>query len=240
MPLPVVILAGGLATRLGPLTKQIPKSLIDVAGKPFAVHQIELLQKHGFNRIVFCVGYLGKQIQAALGDGSRWGVDLKFVFDELNVPGSPTQLSGTGGAIKHALPLLGEAFLVLYGDTYLLCDYVAVIKEFQESGTLGLMTVFRNSNQWDHSNVIFTENKILRYDKHHPSADMQYIDYGLGVLCVQAFDPYPEDQPFDLADVYQDLISRNELAGYEVTQRFYEIGTLSGLEETRRFLAKCA
>jgi NDP-sugar pyrophosphorylase family protein len=240
MPLPVVILAGGLATRLGPLTKQIPKSLIDVSGKPFAVHQIELLQKHGFNRIVFCVGYLGKQIQAALGDGSRWGVDLKFVFDELNVPGSQTHLLGTGGAIKHALPLLGEAFLVLYGDTYLLCDYVAVIKEFQESGTLGLMTVFRNSNQWDHSNVLFTENKILRYDKHHPSADMQYIDYGLGVLCVQAFDPYPEDQPFDLVEVYQDLVRKNELAGYEVTQRFYEIGTLSGLEETRRFLSGCA
>jgi NDP-sugar pyrophosphorylase family protein len=240
MTLPVAILAGGLGTRLGSLSKQIPKSLIDVAGKPFAVHQLELLRRHGFTQVIFCVGYLGEQIHASLGDGGLWGMHLEYVFDVIPTTGSEPKLLGTGGAIRHALPLLGDEFLVLYGDTYLLCDYTAVVGAFQRSGKLGLMTVFRNVNQWDRSNLLFSGNKILLYDKRKPIPDMQHIDYGLGVFHAQAFRTYSGNHLFDLADVYQDLIRRDELAGYEVTQRFYEIGSSSGLEETRKFLSGCA
>lgn len=240
MTLPVAILAGGFGIRLGSLTQEIPKSLINVAGKPFIVHQLELLRKYGFTKVVLCVGYLGERIQATLGDGSLWSMHLEYVFDFIPAAGATPKLMGTGGAIKHALPLLGDEFLVLYGDTYLLCDYDAVVSAFQRSGKLGLMTVFRNVNQLDRSNVFFSGSEILLYDKRRPVPCMQHIDYGLGVLHAQVFGNYPEKQPFDLADVYRDLIKRDELAGYEVMQRFYEIGSPSGLEETRKFLSNYA
>lgn len=231
MSLPVAILAGGLATRLQPLTERIPKSLIEVAGKPFAVHQLELLRQHGLTQVVFCVGHLGDQVQAALGDGRRWDMNLQYVFDG-------PKLLGTGGALRRALPLLGEAFLVMYGDSYLECDYAAVERAFRASGKLGLMTVFHNANRWGCSNVLFAEGRILCYDKRHPTPDMQHIDYGLGAFHAPVFHAYPEGQPLDLATVYQDLIARDQLAGFEVTQRFYEIGSLAGLEEIQRYLSQ--
>lgn len=229
MSLPVAILAGGPATRLRPLTERVPKALVDVAGKPFIEHQLELLHRHGFNRIVLCVGYLGEMVKAALGDGRRWGMDLNYVFDG-------ETLLGTGGALRKALPLLGEKFLVLYGDTYLDCDYAAVGAAFVASGKLGLMTVFRNANRWDRSNLLFVDGRIVRYDKQHPDPEMQHIDYGLGALQAKVFDAYPADTKIDLAMIYQDLLARDELAGFEVSQRFYEIGTPAGLDETRRYL----
>jgi NDP-sugar pyrophosphorylase family protein len=230
MSLPVAILAGGLATRLHPLTKQIPKVLVDVNGEPFAAHQLRLLRRHGLTYVVFCVGYLGEQVVDALGDGSRWGMELRYVFDG-------PRLLGTGGALRRALAELGEAFLVLYGDSYLDCDYTAVAQAFTRSGRLGLMTVFRNAGEWDSSNVVFEAGEIRRYDKNRRTPEMRYIDYGLGALRAAAFDPYPADAPLDLAVVYQDLLARGELAAHEVAQRFYEIGSPAGLEETRRFLA---
>ncbi len=230
MSLPVAILAGGLATRLRPLTASMPKSLVAVAGRPFAVHQLELLQRHDLLQVVFCVGHLGEQIQAELGDGSRWGMNLHYSFD------GPALL-GTGGALRRALPLLGKAFFVMYGDSYLDCDYTAVEHAFRACGKGGLMTVFQNAGQWDRSNVLFADGRILRYDKHRPTADMQHIDYGLGALQARFLKAYPQDQLLDLATVYQDLVARDQLAGLQVTRRFYEIGSPAGLEETRRFLS---
>ena len=230
MSLPVAILAGGLATRLRPLTETVPKALLDVAGKPFAEHQVELLCSHGLLDIVFCVGYLGEQVRSCLGDGSRWGVRLSYSFD------GPSPL-GTAGALRKALPLLGDAFFVLYGDSYLECDYAAVEAAFRASNRMGLMTVFRNSGQWDRSNVLFKDGVIVRYDKRCPCGDMQHIDYGLGVLRAQSLASYPDDRPTDLSDVYEDLLARGQLVGFEVEQRFYEIGSPAGLEETRRYLA---
>lgn len=230
MSLPVAILAGGLATRLRPLTEKIPKVLVEVAGKPFAVHQLELLRRHGLTRVVFCVGYLGEIVQTTVGDGCRFGMDVSCVFDG-------PMLLGTGGALRRALPLLGEAFFVVYGDAYLQCDYAVVEQAFWDSGKLGLMTVFRNANQWDSSNILFRDGRIERYDKRHRTTDMQHIDYGVGVLRAPVFDPYPSDMPIDLATIYQDLLASDQLAAYEVHQRFYEIGSLAGLEETRCYLA---
>ncbi len=229
MSFPIAILAGGLATRLGPLTAHVPKVLLEVAGQPFAVHQIELLRQQGFTEIVFCVGYLGEQVQLTLGDGHRWGVNLHYAFD------GPVPL-GTGGALRRALAQLGEAFLVMYGDTYLPCDLTAVERAFLTSGTLGLMTVLLNNDLWDRSNVLFQEGRIVRYDKRQRFPGMRHIDYGLGALRARAFDAYPDGVFLDLATIYQDLLAHDQLAGFEVAQRFYEIGSYGGLQETRQYL----
>ncbi len=229
MSLPVVILAGGLATRLHPLTEKIAKSLVEVDGKPFIVHQVELLRRNGVTQLVLCLGYLGEQVQAELGDGSRWGMQVDYIFD------GPVLL-GTGGALRRALPRLGEAFFVLYGDSYLDCDYAAVASAFRASGKLGLMTVFRNTNLWDRSNVIFENGRIQRYDKKNLVPQMKHIDFGLGVLQASALERYPADRVLDLATVYQDLLAQDQLAGYEVSQRFYEIGSPAGLQETRDYI----
>jgi N-acetyl-alpha-D-muramate 1-phosphate uridylyltransferase len=228
--LPVAVLAGGLATRLRPVTETIPKSLVEVAGRPFAEHQLDWLRSQGIERVVFCVAYRGEMIREALGNGDRWELSIEYAFD-----GQP--LLGTGGALKRALPALGDAFFVLYGDSLLTCDLAAVERAFVASGRAGLMTVFRNNDRWDRSNVQFEEGRLLRYDKAHHTHAMQHIDYGLGVLTARALLPFPDDQPFDLAPVYQQLLAADELAAIEVSDRFYEIGSPEGLEETRAFLA---
>jgi N-acetyl-alpha-D-muramate 1-phosphate uridylyltransferase len=229
MSLPMAILAGGLATRLRPVTEQIPKALVEVAGLPFAVHQVTWLRGQGIDRIIFCVGYRGEMIRDALGDGRRWNVSIDYVFDG-------DRLLGTGGALKRAQPVLGEAFFVMYGDSFLDCDLRSIERAFRTSGRAGLMTVFRNANRWDRSNVLFVDGRLLRYDKGSPTPDMRHIDYGLGVLSARVLDSLPPGEPFDLATIYQHLLSNGELVGFEVSERFYEIGSPEGLEETRAFL----
>ena len=230
MSLPVAILAGGLATRLRPITERIPKSLVDVAGRPFAEHQIELLRRNHISDIVFLVGHLGELVEQALGDGSRWGVRVRYVFD------GPTQL-GTGGALRAALPALGESFFVLYGDSYLDCDYGAIERAFAGSGRSALMTVCENDDRWDRSNVMFRDGRIMAYDKVGRTPGMRHIDYGLGAFRASVFSARAAGEPFDLAAVYQDLLARGDLAGYDVGGRFYEIGSPAGLEETRGYLS---
>jgi NDP-sugar pyrophosphorylase family protein len=221
---PVAILAGGLATRLRPLTKSIPKALITVAGEPFIAHQLRLLHSRGIRQAVLCVAYLGEVIAAELGNGERFGIKIQYSYDG-------PKLLGTGGAIKKALHLLPDAFFVLYGDSYLPIDYRQVAKAFRESAKSGLMTLYKNKDRWDRSNVWFEGNKIRCYDKHRQVPEMQHIDYGLAVLCRNALASWPENEPFDLADVYRDLIAKNELAGFEVGTRFYETGSPEGLAE---------
>lgn len=221
---PIAILAGGLATRLRPVTKEIPKALITVAGEPFLAHQLRLLQKSGLRKVVVCVGYRGEMIEEEFGDGANFGVELSYSCDG-------PELLGTGGALKKALPKLSEKFLVLYGDSYLPIDYAGPARAFATSGKLGLMTVFLNEGRWDTSNVLFIDGTIHSYTKKQPSPEMRHIDYGLGVFSAEAFAPWADGKSFDLADVYQDLIARGQLAGYEVSQRFYEIGSPAGLAE---------
>ncbi|HQZ39064.1 MAG TPA: nucleotidyltransferase family protein [Vicinamibacterales bacterium] len=231
MSLPVAILAGGLATRLRPATETIPKALIEVAGKPFAVYQAELLARHGIGEVVWLVGYRADQVEAALGDGSRWAMRFEYVHD------GPVLL-GTGGAVRRALPRLGEAFFVMYGDSYLECDFSGIERAFRESGRSGLMTVYRNEGQFDTSNVEFVEGHIRRYDKLVRTPEMRHIDWGLGVMSAAAFARYPDGEPLDLARVYQDLLAAGDLAGYEVANRFYEIGSPEGLADTDAFLRR--
>ena len=228
--LTVAILAGGLATRLRPVTESLPKSLLEVNGEPFAVHQLRLLQSKGIRRVVLCVGHLGEQVQRAIGDGSALGLQVDYSFD------GPALL-GTAGAIRKALPKLGGSFFVMYGDSYLPCDYAVIARNFESAGVLGMMTVFRNEGKWDTSNVEFEAGKILAYSKTNRIPRMRYIDYGLGVFRAEAFENLPVHKACDLAEVYKDLLKRKRLAAFEVHERFYEIGSPAGLRETAEFLA---
>jgi len=222
--LPVAVLAGGMATRLRPITEKIPKLLVEVAGEPFFSHQLRLLQRAGLRRIVLCVGHLGEMIAARYGDGAPWGVAIEYSYDG-------EHLLGTGGALIRALPRLGDAFYVLYGDSYLPIDYAAVGRAFLASGSLGLMTVHANHGAYDASNVWYADGRIQLYSKKERRPEMRHIDYGLGVFRAAAFAGYPRDAVVDLADVQTDLCRRGELAGMEIPQRFYEIGSHAGLTE---------
>jgi N-acetyl-alpha-D-muramate 1-phosphate uridylyltransferase len=224
MKLPLAILAGGLATRLHPVTETIPKALVDVAGTPFVLRQLDYLRRQGIGRVVLCVGYLGEQIEAVVGDGSAMGLFVSYSRDWPN-------LMGTGGALKQALPLLDSQFLVLYGDSYLPIDFAAVEREFFASGKPALMTVQRNANRWDKSNVLFRDNVIVEYNKRAPTPDMRHIDYGLGAISARVLADEVKTGPFDLADIYHRLSLSGQLAGYEVHERFYEIGSHKGLAE---------
>jgi NDP-sugar pyrophosphorylase family protein len=226
--LPVAILAGGLATRMRPVTERIPKALIEVAGRPFIEHQLTLLRREGVKRVVLCVGFLGEMIQARVGDGARFDLDISYSFDG-------AQLLGTGGALRRALAMLGEHFFVLYGDSYLDIEYAPVQSTYRRSGLPALMTVFRNEGRWDTSNVLFDGKRIAGYDKQHPTKDMKFIDYGLGVLNSAVLQAV-KDEAFDLSEVYKSLAREGRLAGYEAANRFYEIGTPSGLAEANDYL----
>jgi len=230
--IPVAILAGGLATRLRPITEKIPKSLVPVAGKPFLAHQLELLRSRGICRAVLCIGYLGEMIQRDFGN-EAFGVKLDYSFDG-------SKLLGTGGAIKRALPLLGEEFFVLYGDSYLPIDYAKVAEFFHRSGKSGLMTVYRNEGKYDTSNVVFAGGEIKVYDKKTKLPEMRHIDYGLSLFKSSVFDAYAADQVFDLAEVIGRLVREKQLAGFEVKERFYEIGSPVGLAELETLLSSAS
>lgn len=224
---PICILAGGLGTRLGTVTDATPKPLLDIAGEPFLAHQIRLLAEHGADQVVLCVGFLGTQIEERIGYVQN-DVTISYSYDS-------AALDGTLGAIRRARPLLGKRFLILYGDTYLQIDYEAFASSWMRSGCLGAMSVFRNNNELDQSNVIFREGKIVLYDKVSHVPEMQWIDYGLGGLEIDALELVgPEVN--DLADLYNQLSIRDELYGYEATTRFYEIGTPESLRETDAML----
>jgi NDP-sugar pyrophosphorylase family protein len=223
---PVAILAGGLGTRLYPLTERIPKALVEVNGEPFLAHQLRLLRARGIERVVLCIGQHGERIREYAGDGARFGFEIEYSFD------GPV-LRGTAGAVRNALPLLGDAFFVVYGDSYLPCSYRDVAEAFRAAGQPGLMTVFRNEGRWDTSNVEFAGGRILAYDKKDRTARMRYIDYGLGVFSRAAFEG-PERA--DLAEVYGDLLQSGQLAAVEVHERFYEVGSYEGIAELSRHL----
>jgi NDP-sugar pyrophosphorylase family protein len=228
-PPPVCILAGGLGTRLGERVADTPKPLLEVAGEPFLVHQLRLLAAYGVRDVVMCVGYRGAQIEQRIGNEAE-GLRIAYSFDR---PG----LDGTLGAVRGALPMLGERFLVLYGDTYLRIDYAAVAEAWRRSGLPAMMTVLNNHGRWDGSNVLYRDGLVVRYDKRSPTPEMEWIDYGLGGLTRVALERAPSAES-DLAALYTLLADRRELLGLEASERFYEIGTPQALAETERFLLK--
>lgn len=228
-PFPVAILAGGLATRLRPITEKIPKSLVEVAGEPFIRHQLRLLRNSGIERVVLCAGHLGEMIEDEVGDGADFGLRVSYSFDG-------PKLLGTGGALRRAREQLGPAFFVLYGDSYLPCDYAGIQRAFSASGKPALMTVFANGDQYDASNVVYHDGRIAAYSKTERLPAMRWIDYGLSVLTEPILERIPADVKTDLADIFTELARTGELAGYETPERFYEIGSFSGLRELNEIL----
>jgi len=231
LDIPVALLAGGLATRLRPITERIPKVLVPVAGKPFLTHQLEQLRREGIRRVVLCLGHLGEQVEEQYGDGRSHGLTLKYAYDG-------PKLLGTGGALRRALPLLGPEFFVLYGDSYLTVPFAPVADFFHRSNRAGLMTVYRNEGRYDTSNVVFQQGRIVTYDKQLRSPEMRHIDYGLSLFRATVFEAWPADMAFDLTPVMQRLVAQDQLAGYEVPERFYEIGSPAGLAELQSLLSR--
>lgn len=235
-----VILAGGLATRMRPLTDAIPKALIRVAGTPFIDHQLAWLAGHGVTRVVLSIGYRGDMLRDHVGDGRRWGLAVRVVDEG-------SALRGTAGALRLALDegALDDAFLVTYGDSFLPIDFGAVWRHFREHRDIrpALMTVFRNAGRWDSSNVIFDGQTVQLYDKHHrtrPAGDFQFIDYGLSALQRQVIErmvpaPVGDERP-DLAELFHQLSLGGQLGGLEIQERFFEIGSPSGLEDLERWM----
>lgn len=228
---PVCILAGGLGTRLGDETRTVPKPLIEVAGKPFLFHQLELLARHRAHRIVLCVGYLGELIEEAVGDGAAFGLNVAYSYDGPSV-------IGTGAALRKALPLVGDEFLVLYGDTYLQIDYRELAGAFRRCGQPALMAVLRNDGRWERSNAAF-DGEMVRYEKGSSDPALQWVDFGVSVLSARVFELVPEAEK-DLAQIFSWLSTRGLLAGFVASNRFYEIGTPESLRETAAFLESIA
>jgi NDP-sugar pyrophosphorylase family protein len=228
--LPVIILAGGLATRLRPITETIPKSMINICGKPFVDYQLKYLSSQGIKKALFCVGYLGEQIESYVGDGSLYGLEVDYSYDG-------DSLLGTGGAIKKCLNNIENEFFILYGDSFLPIPFQDVFSAYKSLKKPGLMTVLRNQDRWDVSNVIFEDEILIEYNKKKRSDRMHYIDYGLNILTKTIFESYPVNYFFDLADLYYDLSISGNLSGYEVHERFYEIGSIDGIKETEIYFS---
>jgi N-acetyl-alpha-D-muramate 1-phosphate uridylyltransferase len=227
----VAILAGGLATRMRPATEKAPKSLLDVAGQPFIARQLDYLARQKVESVVLCAGYLGDMIQDAIGDGARFGLRVSYSFDG-------PKLLGTGGALRRALPRLGDAFFVLYGDSFLPVALAPIAEAFVTSGQPALMTVLENAGRWDRSNVLMRDGRLIEYNKAAAGAHFTFIDYGLGLLKADVLQAFPEDAAFDLADIYHRLSLAGQLAAFEVRERFYEIGSPDGLAETSAYFER--
>lgn len=226
----IVILAGGKATRLYPLTKKIPKSLVEICGKPFLTHQIELLRKNKITDILLCVGIFSDQIMNYYGNGKDFGVSIRYSIE------NPNNLLGTGGALKKAEKFLDNEFMVMYGDSYLPIDFTSIISAFHKSKKIGLMTVFRNQDQFDKSNVDVKNELVIRYDKTGENNELQYIDYGLLVLKKELLTITPDDKFTDLENLIKSLVEKKELSSFIVTERFYEIGSLTGKKDFAEFI----
>lgn len=227
----VAILAGGLATRLRPLTAEIPKSLIQIQGKPFLEYQLDFLKKGGVEDIVLCVGYLGEQIERYFGNGKEFGVNISYSYEGKN-------LLGTAGALKNAQNLLEDTFFTMYGDSYLFLDFSAVMSYFKNQDKLALMTVYKNRDRYDESNTVIAGNLVKYYSKKEKTEGMVYIEYGANIFRKEVLEFIPEDQPYTLEALFPKLIEQEQLLAYEMPERFYQIGSPQGLEEFKGYISQ--
>jgi NDP-sugar pyrophosphorylase family protein len=226
----IVVLAGGLATRLGELSKNQPKSMIKINNKPFLQYQLELFKKNGITRVLLCLGYLGEQIEKYFGTGSRFGMNIKYSYE--NKPLS------TAGAIKNAGLLLDDEFFTIYGDSYVFLDFRDIYNYFHSKNKQALMTVYKNDNLYDSSNTVIQDEFVLKYNKHQKTSDMTYIEYGVNLFRKEILSKIPEDSYYELGDVFNSLIKDKELLAYQVKERFYEIGSLNGLADFKKYIGE--
>ncbi len=223
----IAILAGGLATRLGDLTRNQPKSMVEVRGKSFLKYQLELLKKGGIKNIVLCIGYMGEQIESYFGNGKRFGVNIDYSYEKKPL--------GTAGALKKAEDMLDDVFFTMYGDSYLFLDFPVAMQYFKSQNKPALMTVYKNYDRYDRSNTAIEGNLVKKFSKQGRNEDMVYIEYGANIFRKEALRLIPENQSCSLDDLFPILIEKEELLAYEVGERFYEIGSLSGLREFEEF-----
>jgi NDP-sugar pyrophosphorylase family protein len=225
----VAILAGGLAARLGDLARNRPKSLIEVAGKPFLEHQLEFLRKAGLTEVVLCIGHLGEQIRRRFGDGAEFGVNITYSVEK--------EMLGSAGALKNAEALLEDVFYTMYGDSYLFLDFASTMSYFLSQNKLALMTVYRNQDRYDRSNTAIAGNLVTKYTKQDRTQDMVYIDYGANIFRKEALKMIPEDQFYPLEEFFPRLIVKEELLAFEVKERFYEIGSPQGIKDFAEYIS---
>lgn len=228
----VVVLMGGLGTRLKEFTKECPKPLVDVAGKPFFDYSIDLLIKAGFRKFLFLIGYRAEMIEEYYGDGSRLGIEIQYCYDG-------EKLLGTGGAVRRAYDYLEDDFLLMYGDSFMDIDYEETVYRYfdgKQRGNRALMTVLRNNNMFDKSNVVMEDGEIILYDKHNPTEEMNSIDYGVCMYEKSLFDEYELDVKFDIAEIQNRLSLNKQITCHEVTKRFYEIGSPESLKEFTEYI----
>jgi NDP-sugar pyrophosphorylase family protein len=225
----IVILCGGLATRLEHLTKNIPKSMIEIKNKPFLEYQIENLKRSNIKDIVLCVGHLSEQIKNYFGDGEKFDVNIKYSHD------GDKQL-GPIGALKNTESLIEDIFFILYGDSYLNLDYQKMYSYFKTQNKLGLMAVYKNFNRFDKSNLIVKDDMIVAYGEKERTKEMIYIDYGTSLLRKKALNLIPKNTFFTTGEFFSNLISKNELLAFEVKERFYHIGNPDALKEFSNYI----
>ena len=224
----VAILAGGLATRLGDLTENQPKSMVKINHKPFLEYQLELLKTAGIEDVVMCLGYKAEQIERHFGNGKRYGVDIKYSIEDKPL--------GTAGALKKAETLLNDIFYTMYGDSYLFLDFDAAMRYFKSQNKLALMSVYKNCDRYDRSNTVVKGNLVKKFSKAEKSVDMVYIEYGANIFRKESLSAIPDNQFYSLDEFFPYLIEKEELLAYEVNKRFYEIGSTLGIKEFEEYI----
>jgi N-acetyl-alpha-D-muramate 1-phosphate uridylyltransferase len=230
-----VVLAGGLATRMQPRTLTVPKSMLEVAGRPFVDWQLERMAACGVRDVVMCVAHLAAQIEAHVGDGSRHGVRVRWAHE------GPTLL-GTAGAVRATLELLEPQFLVTYGDSYLPFDYSEPLRILEAHADCdGVMAIYKNDGKWDASNVVTdaagaTGAWVVRYEKNQADPAFDHIDYGATALRREVIAALPPGEPRALDAIQSELARRKRLRACVAHERFFEIGSPGGLSELDRHL----
>jgi NDP-sugar pyrophosphorylase family protein len=224
----VAILAGGMANRLGEMTRKEPKSLLKILGRPFIEYQIEIIRKKGINNIVICTGHLGEKIQSYLGDGKRYGIKIVYSHEDRPL--------GTAGAMKKAENLLNSVFITMYGDSYLFLDFNRMLSHFVNSSRMAMMTVYKNDDRHDRSNTSVSGGMVTGYSKNGRTGDMVYIDYGAHVFRKEALALVPDNRFYPLEKLFPLLIKQKQLLAYEVRECFYEIGSLTGIGEFTEYI----
>jgi len=225
--LQVIIIAGGLGTRLGQLTLNQPKSMIQILGKPFIEYQFDLLTKGSVTDVVLCLGYQGKQIVDYCGDGRKFGVNLRYSFEDKPLD--------TAGAIKLAEPLLKDYFFTLYGDSYVFIDFKDMLSSIRKGNKIGAMSVFQNQDRFDKSNTAVVDGRVTFYSKEQRE-NLKYIDYGVNLFHKEVLKLIPNGEPYSMGTLFNQLIGRQELLAYEVKKRFFEIGSVNGLTEFTEYV----
>jgi NDP-sugar pyrophosphorylase family protein len=225
----IAILAGGLATRLRPLTEGTPKSMVMIQGRPFLEYQLDFLRKNRVAGVVLCIGYLGEQIENYFGDGRKFGMNITYSYES-------QQLLGTAGALKKAEKLLEDPFFTMYGDSYLSLNFADALSYFRSQNKLALMSVYKNYDRYERSNTVIKGDLVKKFSKKEKTKDMVYIEYGANIFRKEVLGLIPEGRPYSLEELFPELIRREELLAYEVRERFYQIGSSQGLEEFKRYV----